>query len=83
MDTFEITREILRSSLQLGQRADQLQPDTPLLGHIPELNSLTVMGIISSIEEQLGCTVGDREISADLFESVAALQHFIEQKITH
>lgn len=83
MDTLTLTRDILRSSLQLGARADTLQADTLLMGHFPELNSLTVMSIISGIEEQTGCSISDTEISAEIFETVGTLSQFIEQKAAH
>ena len=80
MNTFALTKDILRASLQLGPRADLLEPDTPLMGHFPELNSLTVMGIISGIEEHLGCVIDDKEITAEIFETVGTLNTFITQK---
>lgn len=82
MDTLQLTRDILGASLQLGRRADALEYDTPLMGHFPELNSLTVMGIISAIEEQTGCAIKDTEITADIFETVGTLVAFIERKLT-
>jgi acyl carrier protein len=68
-------------SLQLGPRADQLEITTQLMGNFPELNSLTVMGIVSGIEEQTGVTVSDQEITAEIFETVGTLVKFIEQKV--
>jgi acyl carrier protein len=43
---------------------------------------LTVVGLIASIEEQLGCSIADDEISADIFETVGALSYFISYKMT-
>lgn len=80
MDTLELTKNLLRTSLQLGARADALTDDTPLMGHFPELNSLTVMGIVSGIEEQTGCAINDAEITAEIFETVGTLAAFIEKK---
>jgi len=82
MDNLELTKDILRSSLQLGERADTLELDTPLMGHFPQLNSLTVMGIVSEIEAQTGCAISDQEITAEIFESVGSLAAFINQKIS-
>ena len=82
MDSLEIARRILHSNLQLGARAGQLDANTPLMGHLPELNSLTAMGIISAIEEQTGCTISDLEITADIFETVGSLAAFIHKKIS-
>lgn len=82
MDDLELTKDILRSSLQLSDRADNLDLDTPLMGHFPQLNSLTVMGIISEIEAQTGCAISDQEITAEIFETVGTLANFINQKIS-
>lgn len=80
MKTLALTKDILRASLQLGSRADMLELDTLLMGHFPELNSLTVVGIISGIEEQIGCVIEDEEISAEIFETVGTLNNFIKLK---
>lgn len=82
MDALILAKELLKSCLQLGQRADALDYDTLLMGHFPELNSLTVMGIISGIEEQIGCSIDDAEISADIFETVGTLVAFIDRKLS-
>jgi acyl carrier protein len=81
MDAMQITKDILRVNLQLGDRANQLTAQTALMGSFPEFNSLSVVGIISGIEEQLGVSVDDSEISAEIFETVGSLAGFIEQKL--
>lgn len=81
MDSFELARDLLRANLQLGARADQLTRETPLMGALPEFNSLSVVGLVAAIEEQLGCMVADDEISADLFETAGAFSDFIALKM--
>lgn len=81
MDTIELARDILRSNLQLGARADQMTRDTALMGALPEFNSLSAVGLITAIEEQLGCSIADDEISADIFETVGTLSDFISSKM--
>lgn len=81
MDAATLAREILRSDLQLGARADRLERDTALMGSLPEFNSLTVVSLISSVEEQLGCSINDDEISAEIFETVGAFTDFISSKM--
>ena len=80
MPKLQLTKEILQTTLQLGDQAENLSRETPLMGHFPQLNSLTVMGIISEIEAQTGCAIDDQEISAEIFESVGTLATFIHQK---
>ena len=81
MNALAIAKDLLKSALQLGARADQLEPDTPLLGNFPEFNSLTVVGLIAGVEEQTGVAVADDEISADIFATVGTFADFIAQKL--
>ena len=74
-------RAILGESLQLGARADSLQADSPLLGNIPELDSMAVVNVITALEEQYGLVFDDDEISAEIFETLGELASFVEQKI--
>jgi acyl carrier protein len=73
-------RRILGETLQLGERADQLTEQSRLLGAIPELDSMAVVGVITSIEEAYGLTIDDDELSAEVFETVGSLSRFIAQK---
>lgn len=81
MNAIEITRELLRQALQLGSRADTLKPESPLMGSFAELNSLTVVALVAGIEEQLGCEIGDTEISGEIFETFGTLAAFVESKL--
>jgi acyl carrier protein len=73
--------KILTTSLNLGSRSTELTLDSPLLGAIPELDSMAVVGIITTLEEQFGFTVYDDEISAENFETVQTLVDFVERKL--
>lgn len=81
MTSLDIAIDLLRTTLQLGARADQLTAESPLMGAFPEFNSLTVVGIVAGIEEALGCEVGDNEISEDVFQTVGSLASFIQAKM--
>lgn len=74
-------REILRDTLQLGERADKLTATSPLLGAVPEFDSMAVVTVITMIEEQYGVTVDDDEVSAEVFETVGSLADFVSQKV--
>ncbi len=74
-------RAILGQSLQLGARADKLQADSPLLGNLPELDSMAVVNVITALEEQYSLIFDDDEISAEIFETLGGLASFVEQKI--
>lgn len=66
-------------SLPANVRAT-LAADTPLLGSIPELDSMAVVNLITALEEHFGIEVSDDEISASTFETVGSLAAFVEQK---
>ncbi|MDX3772864.1 phosphopantetheine-binding protein [Chromatiaceae bacterium AAb-1] len=69
--------DILRTILQTDKH---FTAETPLLGAIPEFDSMAIMSVITEIEEQLGIQINDDEISAEIFESFGQLSQFIEQK---
>lgn len=78
----EEIKQILRDTLQLGARADELTSDSPLLGAVPEFDSMAVVTVLTMVEEEFGITVDDDEVSADIFESVGTLARFVEGKVS-
>jgi acyl carrier protein len=80
MDTISRTKKILRDTLNLGDRADRLTADTPLLGGLPEFDSMAVVSVVTMIEDEFGVAVDDDELSADIFSTVGSLADFIFAK---
>lgn len=79
----DITQEVLRildDVLSLGGRAKSFDRDTPLLGSIPELDSMAVVSLITSMEEQLGIIVDDDDIDGATFATVGSLCDFVSSK---
>lgn len=72
--------EILSDVLELGDRANQMDESTPLLGSMPEFDSMAVIGVITALEESYGFTVADDEIDAETFETVGSVLRFVESK---
>lgn len=81
MPTLTDVKNILAQTLQLGARADTLNENSPLLGAIPEIDSMAVVTILTSLEEHFGFTVEDDEINADTFATLGTLAAFVEQKL--
>ncbi|VAX06341.1 hypothetical protein MNBD_ALPHA03-137 [hydrothermal vent metagenome] len=81
MTTINEVRNILRDTLQIGDRADELQKETPLLGNIAELDSMAVAMLITALEEHLDIFVDDDDISAETFETFGSLCDFVEEKL--
>jgi acyl carrier protein len=74
-------REILRQTLQLGPRADALGAETPLLGSLPELDSMAVVAVLTALEDQYGIAIDDGDVSAQVFETVGTLAEFVDSKV--
>lgn len=80
----DVQREVLRvvdEVLSLGGRAQGFSRETHLLGAVPELDSMAVVSLITSLEEQLGITVDDDDIDGDTFATVGALVDFVNAKL--
>ena len=84
----EITDELLREvqgvlgeTLALGSRAFELRLDSPLLGVLPELDSMAVLTVLLGLEESFGITVEDDDVDADTFETLETLARLVAQKL--
>ena len=71
---------ILGRVLNLGPRVASFGPQTPLLGSVPELDSMAVAALIATIEEHFGFTIDDDEIAGPTFETVGSLVDFVKTK---
>ena len=68
---------VLDETLGLGGRSAAFGRDTPLLGSLPELDSMAVLAILTALEEQLGLSFDDGDISGEVFERVGSLVDFV------
>lgn len=73
-------KNILVSTLQFRQ-PEKLTLQTPLLGAIPEFDSMAVVSIITALEERFGFAIDDDEIDAAVFETFGSLVAFVEAKV--
>lgn len=81
MAVFDDLTGILHEVLPQQGESRQFSMSTPLLGAIPEFDSMTVLSLITSIEAFYGFLVDDEEISGEIFETVGSLVTFIEGKL--
>jgi len=72
---------IVDEVLSLGGRGKDFDLDTPLLGAVPELDSMAVVGLLNMLEEHFGFIVDDDEIDGSTFATVGTLVHFVEGKL--
>lgn len=81
MDTQTQVLRILDEVLSLGGRALKFDAATPLLGAIPELDSMAVVTLITTLEERFGIAIDDDEISGDTFATVSSLNALVAAKL--
>lgn len=75
-------KRILRDTLVLSnEQVDQLKANSPLLGAIPELDSVGVVSVLIALEDDYDIVVEDDEISAEVFKTLGSLSEFLQHKI--
>jgi acyl carrier protein len=80
-DTEAVLREVLRDVLGLSpQRTAHFTAETGLFGHLPELDSMAVAGLLTEIEDRLGIVIEDDEVDGEMLETYGALLSFVEAK---
>lgn len=72
---------ILDEVLSLGGRTGSFSHQTELLGVLPELDSMAVVGVINMLEERFGFMVEDDEIDGSSFATVGSLVDFVDGKL--
>jgi acyl carrier protein len=73
-------KNVLIDVLSLGPAGEKLDATSPLLGSLPELDSMAVVTLLGALEERFGIEVDDDDISASTFETLGSLAAFVEQK---
>jgi acyl carrier protein len=79
--TDHLLRTILSEVLALkpGQ-VEEFTFETGLFGHLPELDSMAVAGLLSEMEDRLGIVIEDDEIDGELLETYGSLLAFAQAK---
>jgi hypothetical protein len=81
MDVSVGVLNVLETVLNLKGRSATFGHGTPLLGSVPELDSMAVVSIIAALEEKFAFTIDDDEIDGATFATVGSLVGFIERKL--
>ncbi len=80
-ETDATLRAILRDVLGLSEdRVAAFSAQTGLFGHIPELDSMAVAGLLTEIEDRLRILVEDDEVDGDMLETFGGLLDFVIAK---
>lgn len=72
---------LMEQTLNLGGRTATFSDDKPLLGSLPELDSMGVVALITAMEERFGFAVEDDEIDGAVFHTLGTLLEFVTRKL--
>lgn len=72
---------LLDGVLNLGGRGLAFTDSTPLMGAVPELDSMGVVSLLTAFEDRLGLMVDDDEIDGSIFQTFGTLLKFVEDKL--
>lgn len=67
----------------LGLKTDRVatfDAETGLFGHLPELDSMSVAGLLTEMEDRLDIIIEDDEVDGELLESFGSLLAFARTK---
>jgi acyl carrier protein len=74
-------KAVVVETLGVQERADAIDASTPLLGSLPELDSMAVLELVYALESRFGIEVEGEDVSAEIFETLASLTAFVEGKL--
>ena len=76
-----VLRQVLQDVLGLSPaRTAAFTADTGLFGHLPELDSMAVAGLLTEIEDRLDIVIEDDEVDGEMLETYGALLAFVQAK---
>ena len=64
-----------------ADQADALDGDSGLFGHMPELDSMAVAGLLTEMEDRLDIVIEDDDVDGEMLENFGGLLAFAEAKV--
>jgi acyl carrier protein len=77
--TLDGVKAVLVKVLGIQDRAAQINASTLLFGSMPELDSLAVVELAASLEQEFGFEINDEDFTGEVFETVGTLAEFVEE----
>lgn len=75
-------REILVAILNLNpENVDKMDRDSGLFGHLPELDSMAVAGLLTEVEDRFDILIEDDDVDGEMLETFGGLLDFVEAKL--
>jgi acyl carrier protein len=80
-DADTVLRQVLQDVLGLSrERVEAFTPETGLFGHLPELDSMAVAGLLTEVEDRLRIVIEDDEVDGEMLETYGGLLAFVQAK---
>ena len=76
----EAVKAVLVDTLGIESEADAIGATTPLLGSLPELDSMAVLELVLALEERFGIMIEGEDVTAEVFETLASITAFIDDR---
>lgn len=73
----DTVKTVIGETLDIPERAAGWDAATPLLGEVPELDSLAVLELAGALEDRFGITIDDDNFSGELFATVGTVAEFV------
>lgn len=74
-------RAIIADVLGLDRdRVEEFDGETGLFGHLPELDSMAVAGLLTEMEDRLDIIIEDDDVDGEMLETYGGLLAFAEMK---
>jgi acyl carrier protein len=75
-------RQVLCDVLGLDRdHVETFSNDTGLFGHLPELDSMAVAGLLTELEDRLDIVIDDEDVDGEMLETYGGLLAFAEAKV--
>ncbi len=81
VDLGDDVKAVVVTTLGLQARAETIDAATPLLGSLPELDSMAVLELIVAFEQRFRIRIEDEDVSGDIFETLGTLTAFVAGKL--
>lgn len=79
MNRMQDVLRVLDDALSLQGRALGFNHETPLLGALPELDSMAVLALITGLEHHFGLVFSDEDLKGSHFATVGTLCALVAQ----
>ena len=81
MHTDTVLRSILCDVLGLeAEQVDEMDADSGLFGHLPELDSMAVASLLTEMEDRLDIVIDDEDVDGEMLETFGGLLGFAQSK---